>query len=212
MNPGLGPYIGATIVSLVILGGLYAIARNLVVFIVDLMHGHGNKAWFDRPYLFRVLAWVFTLFWLFGPYKSLHISTFQTQALSFALYVCAAAAWLWLLRIGFLDGIPQTLFNQGPAWAKHLGWHGHAAITYGIQLICAAGIGLVFVLVGSQQLAGIPARSPLVFLLVLPFLLGTAAMSLWRISSLTSQIHTLPERVAHLVGGRDAGAPHPPTE
>jgi hypothetical protein len=209
-----GHIIAAIIVALVMLGGLYAIARNTAVFLVDALRGHPGKAWYDRPYLFRALAWIFTLFWLFGPYTSLPLNDSQRQILAFALYILTAAAWLWILRISYLDGIPQQQLVRGPSWAKGMGWHGHSLLTYLFQLVAAVGIGVLFNLLGSHQLFGLdpndPSSKPLFFLVALPFLLLTGLMSLWRVSLLLgSEPHTLGEQVQHLVGGRDAGSPHP---
>lgn len=208
-----GQIIAAVIVALIMLGGLYAIARNTFVFLADALRGHQGSAWYDRPYLFRALAWIFVLAWLFGPYTSLGLDAGQRQALAFSLYILTAAAWLWVLRISFLDGIPQQQFRLGPSWGKRMGWTGHTVITYIVQLVAAAGIGVLFTLLGSGKLFGIDpnttAAKPLFFVVALPFLLLTGLMSMWRVSLLMGpEHHSVREQVRHLVGGREAGPPH----
>jgi hypothetical protein len=195
--------IGAAIRALIILGGLYAIIRNLGIFLVGVARGQQGKSWYNRPYLFRALAWCFTLFWLFGPYYSpynvFQLTHDQSNIVAFTLFLLAAAAWLWIERISFLDGIPQQELPNGPAWAQRLGWEGHATLTYLIQLACAAALGLLFVAF---------AKSGLVWLVILPFLIGTAGMSFWRFTCMTGEDHTLGEKLQHALGGRDAGPPH----
>ncbi len=192
--------VGAVITSLIILGGLYAIARNLFVFFVDQVRGHPGTWWFDRPYLFRSLAWTFTLFWLFGPYDVLQLGTQGLRWLAFGFYIVAAAAWLWILRVSFLDGIAQRGLKSGPSWARWLGFGGHATLTFLIQLVCAGALGYVFLRAGLS--------SPLVWVVVVAFLIGTAGMSLWRMSVLIGPGHTFGERMQHVLGGREAGPPH----
>ena len=192
-------YIGTVIAALIILGGLYAIARNFAVFFIDILRGSGGKQWFNRPYLFRALAWAFTLFWLYGPYTDLHLTQTNERILAFGFFIFASAAWLWVLRVSFLDGIPQQELSSGPAWAKGIGWNGHATLTYLIQLVCATILGLIFVSFGKD--------SPLYWLLVIPFLIGTAGMSIWRISTLTAPGETLGEHLQHALAGRDAQHP-----
>lgn len=203
-----GPFVAAIVVALIILGGLYSIARNLAVLLAETARGQQSKAWYDRPYLFRVVASAFTLFWLFGPYQALHLNAGQVQALGFSLYLIAAAAWLWLLRISFLDGIPQHLLKLGPAWGRGLGWQGHLGITYLVQLLCAAGVGLGFTLLGASSFHTSAPKVPIALIVVVPFLLITAAVSSWRISLLAGPDHTVGERLLHVIGGRDAGPPH----
>ncbi len=212
-----GHIIAAVFVALIMLGGIFAIARNTVIFLVDTLHGNAGKAWYNRPYLFRGLAWFFTLTWLFGPYTSLGLDTTQQQIMAFALYIVVAASWLWVLRVSFMDGIPQRQFKLGPAWGIRLGWSGHATITYLFQLLSAAGIGVLFVLLGANRLLGLnptdPSSKPLFFLVVLPFLIIIGLMSMWRVSLLMGGVtHTPIEAVQHIIGGREAGPAHTPTD
>jgi hypothetical protein len=203
MNQHLAEVIGALIRALIILGGLFAIARNLGIFFIGGLRGHSGQRWYNRPYLFRALAWTFTLFWLFGPYYGtsnvFQLTENQTRITSFVLFLLAAAAWLWVERVSFLDGIPQQILPAGPAWARGIGWEGHATLTYLIQLVCAAAFGLIFVTFGVTALA---------WLVVLPFLIGTAGMAFWRFSCMIGPDHTFGETVQHMLGGRDAGPPH----
>jgi hypothetical protein len=205
MDKHLAEVIGAIIRALIILGGLFAVARNLGIFFIGGLRGHAGQRWYNRPYLFRALAWTFTLFWLFGPYYTpnniFQLTESQTRITSFALFMLAAAAWLWVERISFLDGIPQQILPKKPAWARWLGWEGHATLTYLIQLVCAAAIGLLFISVTSKSIA-------LAWLAVLPFLIGTAGMAFWRFTCMVGPDHTFGEVMQHVLGGRDAGQPH----
>ena len=199
-------FVAAIIRALIILGGMFAITRNLGIFFAGELIGHSGKRWFDRPYLFRALASAFTLFWIFGPfvpqYNVFHLTITELRTASLALYLLAAAAWLWIERISFLDGIPQQELPQGPAWAHWLGWQGHASLTFVIQFLSAAALGILFVVFGNSALR---------WLVVLPFLIGTAGMSFWRFTTLTGDNHSLGERLQHVLAGRDVGPPHDPS-
>ena len=199
--------IGAVITALIILGGLYAILRNFAIFLVDGLRGHPGKAWYNRPYLFRAIAVTATLFWLFGPFYGandvLHLSADQQHITLFALYIVAAATSLWVLRIGFLDRIPQSMLHLRTNRRGFISWGTLAIVSYLIQLACAVAVGLLFAFApGGSQSLGVRA-------LVLVFLLASAFTSLWRMSYLAGpDNHTLTQQMEHVLGGRDAGPLH----
>lgn len=199
-------FVGAIIAGLIILGGLFAIVRNLVVFFIDLLRGADGKPWSDRPYLFRALAWIFTLVWLFGPYAGrydvLHLTHEQQQFTTLGLFVLTAAAWLWVLRVSFLDGIPQQLFHLRTRQTPAMSWQGIGTLTYLFQLLCAIGLGVLFVFV-AQDINPIVTQ-----VLVVVLLLGTGFMSVLRMNYIAGADHTLGEKIQHVLGGRDAGQPH----
>jgi hypothetical protein len=196
--------IGAIISGLIILGGLYAIIRNFAIFLFHITIRQRTKPFYNQPYLFRTLAWIFTLFWLYGPYSSLHFSQEGEKWLAFTFYMLAAVNWLWVARVSFLDGIPQQEFQLGPSWAHVIGWQGHATITYLIQVMCAAGLGFIFI---SVELSSILRWALVVLLFLISIILST-----WRISIQTGHDHTLSERLQHALGGREAGPPHTSAE
>jgi hypothetical protein len=198
--------IGATIAALIILGGMYAIVRNLAVFFLDMFRGFGGKAWYNRPYLFRALAWAFTLVWLYGPYAgkydALHLSVDQQRGVTLGLYLAAAASWLWLLRVSYLDGIPQHFLHLPTRGQRGISWHGMGNVTYLLQLLCAAALGVLFVYFSGDINAIILQVAALALVVI------TAVLSLWRTSYLAGMEHTFRETAIHVFGGRDAGPPH----
>lgn len=203
--------IGAVITALIILGGLYLILRNITLFLTDALRGHPGSAWIDRPYLFRAIASTATLFWLFGPYRgandALHLTGNQQQWVAFSLYLTAAAAWLWILRINFIKNIPADLLPQRTRQPGRLSWQGIGVIGYLAQLVLAAGVGALFAFGPGG------AQSILVRLGVLVLLLASAFTSLWRISFVAAgPDHTFAQRLQHVVGGPTAGPPHAPPE
>lgn len=196
--------IGAIISALIILGGMYAIVRNLFVFLVDEVRGHPGKAWYDRPYLFRMLAWAFSLLWLFGPYEALNLGDEGRRLATYAAYVLSAASWLWVARVSFLDGIPQHLFHLRTRQTKEMSWHSLAGLTYLGQVLFAAAFGALFIFITADS----TFVEVIVRVAAFVFLIGTAFMSLLRMDYLTGVDHSFTESMQHVIGGRDAGQTH----
>ncbi len=190
--------IGAVISSLIILWGFVAIARNLFAFITHLLDVESQQHWYNLPHGFSAAAWTFSLFWLFLPYDNLHISRTSNQKLAFALYLLAALAWLWTQRINFLNNLPADVRKEGVCWGKSLGWNGHMFLTYLIQAVCAAALGVIFLLFGSQ--------SYLLLLMLIPLVIGTAGVSLWRLSLSETDSVTLPGRLYSSIRGGNKSA------
>lgn len=209
--------IGAVVTALIILGGLFTILRSFARFLADSLRGHPGKAWLDRPYLFRAIATTATLFWLFAPYhganNALALDDSQQQWTSFGLYIVAAVAWLWMLRISFINSIPADMVPLRTKQKGRLSWQAVGAIGFLVQLIFAAGVGALFAFTTNIEsaLAFIPSGllSVLERVAVLVFLLASAFMSLWRTAfAAAGPDHTFAERLQHVVGGPTAGTPH----
>jgi hypothetical protein len=189
---------GAIISGIIILGGVIAVFYNLERFFIDELRGHRGKSFFERPFLWRAIASAFTLFWLFAPYSQIGLDDSQRRLLAFALFMIMAAAWLWLVAVGYLAGLSPQQRQVGPAWAHGLGWSGHLALSYLLQLVCAAALGYLYVQFSNTQL---------LWILLVPFLIGTIGVSSWRMALLTPN-HTLAQRMQHVLGGHDPVPPH----
>ena len=213
--------IGAVITALIILGGLFTIIRNFARFLIDSLRGHPGKAWIDRPYLFRAIAATATIFWLFAPYhdtnNTLNLDASQQQWASFGLYLTAAAAWLWMLRISFLNSIPAEMVPLRTKQKGRLSWQAVGVIGFLVQLLFAAGVGALFAFTTNIEalFAFIPSGvlSVLERVAIFVLLLASAFMSLWRTSfAAAGPDHTFAERLQHVVGGPAAGPPHAQAE
>ncbi len=190
--------IGAVISSIIILWGVIAIARNLFAFITHFLDFESQEHWFNLPHGFRAAAWTFSLFWLFLPYDNLHIARASNQKLAFVLYLLAALAWLWTQRISFLNNLPADVRKEGVCWGKSLGWNGHLFITYLIQAICAASLGIIFLLFGAQ--------SYLLLLMLIPLVIGTVGVGLWRLSLSETDTFALRDRLYSSIRGGNKSA------
>lgn len=200
-----GAIVGAVIAALVILGGLFSALRYLVLFLVDQLRGHPGQAWFNRPYLFRSIAFTATLFWLYGTNftaTALQFGAEQQRLASFVLYLVAAACFLWTLRISFLNSIPAEVRAVRARGSGLTGWGMLAGSSFLVQVVCAAGVGALF--------AFPPANLPwygvvLARLGVFVLLIISALASLWRTSYLAGPAHhTLSQRWEHVIGTHDA--------
>ncbi|MBA3825821.1 MAG: hypothetical protein H0X24_18215 [Ktedonobacterales bacterium] len=211
MSASISHIIGAVITALIILAGLYTVLRNFTLFLVDGLRGLPGVAWYNRPYLFRAIAVTATLFWLFGPFygkqDSLHLPTDQQRFVLFALYVLAAAAGLWVLRIGFWRSIPAAMRPLRTNQPGFISWGTLAAVSYLIQLTCAITVGLLFAFAPGGT-GSWPVR-----IAVFAILLISGYTSLWRMSYLAGPDNdALRSQMEQAFGGRPAAPPAvPPT-
>ncbi len=203
MSPSVSHIIGAVFTALIILIGLYTILRSFTLFLVDGLRGVPGVAWYNRPYLFRAIAVTATLFWLFGHFKgqqdSLHLPAEQQRLVLFGLYVLAAAAGLWVLRIGFWRSIPAAMRPLRTNRPGYISWGTLAGVSYLIQLACAVAVGALFVFAPGG------AESWLVRIAVFAILLISAYTSLWRMSYLAGPDNdALRAQMDQVLGGRPA--------
>jgi hypothetical protein len=201
--------IGAVVAAIIMLAGLYSILRNVVLFLNDQLRGHPGKWWVDRPYFFRAVAWTATLFWLYGPTFAATALGFNENQLRigvFALYMLAAASFLWVLRVSFINSIPATIKPIRTRQAGIISWNGIALSTYLVQLVFAAGIGAIFAFAdGTNQAWWMLVLGRLA---VLVLLVGSALASLWRTSYIAGpEPHTFRQRMDHVIGGTEGGHP-----
>jgi hypothetical protein len=201
--------IGAVVAAIIMLAGLYSILRNVVLFLNDQLRGHPGKWWVDRPYFFRALAWTATLFWLYGPTFAATALSFNENQLRlsvFVLYMVAAASFLWVLRVSFINSIPATIRPIRTRQAWIISWNGIALSTYLLQLVFAAGIGAIFAFAdGTNQAWWMLVLGRLA---VLVLLVGSALASLWRTSYIAGpEPHTFRQRMDHVIGGTEGGHP-----
>jgi hypothetical protein len=204
--------IGAGIAALIILAGLFSVARNLYLLVAHSRRGQDHRAWFDRPYLFRALAWTATLFWLYGgefEKQALHFSPDQVRVAAFALYMVAAACFLWVLRGSFHNSLTPELLAVRTRQRGVIGWRGIEWITYIIQLIFAAGIGALFAFV---QANGQPWwATVLIRLGALALLIASGIANFWRTSYRAGPgKHTLRQRFEHVIGTHAPDVTQPP--
>ncbi len=197
--------IGAILAIIIILGAMYGIIRNVVIFLFDAMRGNASTPWFQRPYLFRALAWTATLFWLYGPYTGnnnvLQFTADQQHITAFALYVVAAAGWLWVWHINFINRIPQHMLNLRFGAHGRTGWHWLSGQIYLVQLGIAIGVGALF------AYAPVSISPILLRLAAFVLLLGSGFASLYRATYLIGPGHTLGERIQHAIGEHDTTQP-----
>jgi hypothetical protein len=200
-----GAIVGVVLAALIILGGLFSALRYLVLFLADQLRGHPGQAWFNRPYLFRAIAFTATLFWLYGTNfeaTALRFDTSEQRVASFALYLLAATCFLWTLRISFLNAIPAEVRAVRTRGSGLTGWGTLAGTAFFVQVLCAAGVGALF--------AFLPANLPwysvvLSRLGVFILFIISALASLWRTSYLAGPAHhTLSQRWEHVIGTHDA--------
>ncbi len=205
----VGHIIGAIVAAVIMLAGLYSILRNVVLFLADQLRGHPGTWWVDRPYLFRAIAWTATLFWLYGPAfesTALGFQENQQRISVFVLYMIAAASFLWVLRVGFINSVPAAIKPIRTRKAGIMSWNAIAATTYVVQLVLAAGIGAVFAFVegtGQPWWMTVLTRVGVLVLLV-----ASALVSLWRTSYIAGpEPHTFRQRIDHVIGGPEGWHP-----
>jgi hypothetical protein len=203
MSPSVTHIIGAVLTALIILAGLYTVLRNFTLFLVDGLRGQPGVAWYNRPSLFRAVAVTATLFWLFGPFTgkqdTLHLPIDQQRLIVFGLYVFAAAAGLWVLRIGFWRSIPTAMRPLRTNQRGYLSWGAIAAVSYLTQLTCAIVVGVLFVFAPGGT------ESWFVRIAIFAILLISGYMSLWRMSYLAGPDNdALRAQMEQAFGGRTA--------
>lgn len=203
--------IAAVIAALIILAGLFSVARNLYLLITHRRQEPAQRAWFDRPYLFRALAWTATLLWLYGgefEKNMLNFSTDQVRVAAFVLYMIAAACFLWVLRGNFHNSLTPDLLAMRTRQRGVIGWRGIELTTYAIQLVFAAGVGTLFAFVdtSAQPWWGIV----LIRVGALALLIASGIANFWRTSYLAGPgKHTLRQRFEHVIGAHVPDVPPP---
>jgi ABC-type amino acid transport system permease subunit len=209
--------VGAILGIIIILGAVFGILRNVTIFLIEAVRGDTNRPWFQRPALFRAAAWTATLFWLYGPYTGdnnvLHFTADQQHNTAFALYVIAAACWLWVWHVNFLNGIPQNMLHLRFGARGGTGWQWLSGRIYLVQLIIAIGVGTLFVYAPNWISAYTPNWLPgwvlpvLARVVALILIGGSAIASIYRATYLIGPGHSLNERIQYAIGEYDAQHP-----